>query len=44
MQVVTALFQAICLLFGYDEQRDAFMKECMKSHTQIECQQQWRDK
>lgn len=44
MQVVTALFQAICLLFGYDEQRDAFMKECMKTHTQQECQQQWRDK
>ena len=44
MQVFTAVIQAICLLFGYNEQRDAFMKECIKTHTQQECQQQWRDK
>lgn len=44
MQVVTAVFQAICLLLGYSEERTAFMNECTKNHTQQECQQLWRDK
>ena len=44
MQVVTAVFQAICLLFGYNEQHDAFMKDCVKSKSETECQQLWRDK
>ena len=44
MEIVTAVIQSLCLLFGYEDQKTAFMKDCMKSHTQQECQQQWRDK
>ena len=44
MQVVTAFIHALCLMLGYSDQKQAFMTECIKNHTQQECQQQWRDK
>jgi len=44
MQVLTAVIQAICLMFGYADKQEAFMNDCIKTHTQTECQQLWRDK
>ena len=41
MQVVTAVIQAICLLLGYSDKHDAFMKDCLTRHNQTECQQLW---
>ena len=44
MDAFTALFQAMCLFFGYMDKQDKFMDECLKTKTQVECQQLWRDK
>lgn len=43
MEPLTAFAQLICLLFGYQDQHDKFMEECKQNHTQIECQQLWRE-
>jgi hypothetical protein len=42
MQVFTAFFQAICILLGSADK--AAFNDCLKIHTQQECQQIWRDK
>lgn len=44
MEPLTALVQAICIFFGYLDKQDKFMDECLKTKTQVECQQLWRDK
>ena len=44
MEIVTAVFQAICLFLGYSDDKTNFMNDCMKTHTKQECQQLWRDK
>lgn len=44
MQVITAVFQAICLMLGYADKQEAFMNQCEQNHTKTECQQLWRDK
>ena len=41
MQVLTAVIQAICLLLGYSDKHDAFIKDCLTRHNQTECQQLW---
>ena len=44
MQPITAVMQLICIFFGYQDKHDQFMSECIRTHTQVECQQLWRDK
>ena len=44
MEPLTAFVQIICLFFGYQDKHDKFMDECLKTKTQVECQQLWRDK
>jgi hypothetical protein len=42
MDVFSAIFQLICLLLGSAEK--AQYNECLKTHTQQECEQNWRGK
>jgi hypothetical protein len=40
--VYTAIVQAICLIVGQVDRSN--FNECLKTHTQEECKQIWRDK
>jgi hypothetical protein len=42
MEIVSAIIQVICVLFSSADK--AAFNDCLKTHTQQECQQIWRDK
>jgi hypothetical protein len=42
MQVLTAVVQAICIMLSSIDKTQ--FDECLKTHTQQECNQIWRDK
>jgi hypothetical protein len=42
MQVLTAVVQAICIFLGAADK--AHFEDCLKTHTQQECQQKWGNK